>query len=144
MYAVIHCVITEVMTHIDESSKFIDVNCKFHRCGRPSCLGSACKLCLHEDFYRVAIVSQKQKPIGFCHHSYHDSIVSLLSRRQKVCSVLAKKVCSVRIKKSAPSSSKEVCSVLKMYSVLVKSLLSRRDWADFCQCRHFKTSSKSM
>ena len=65
MYAVIHRLITEVMTHIDESSKFIDVNCKFHRCGRPSCLGSACKVCLPADFSRVATLLAEAKPSGF-------------------------------------------------------------------------------
>ena len=98
MYAVIRCIITEVMTLFDESSKFIDVNCKFHRCGRPSCLGSACKMCLHEDFYRVAIVSQKQKPIGFC--LVITVITTVMPSSKKVCSVHEKSLLSAR-KKSA-------------------------------------------
>ena len=44
MYAVIHYVMTEVMTLSDESSKFIDVISNFHRLEHISCLGSACKL----------------------------------------------------------------------------------------------------
>ena len=44
MYAVIHYVMTEVMTLSDESSKFIDVISNFHRLEHISCLGSACKM----------------------------------------------------------------------------------------------------
>ena len=43
MYAVIHYLMTEVMTLSDESSKFIEVISNFHRFRHPSSLGSAFK-----------------------------------------------------------------------------------------------------
>ena len=43
-YAVIHYVMTEVMTLSDESSKFIDVISNFCRLEHISCLGSACNM----------------------------------------------------------------------------------------------------
>ena len=50
MYAVIHYLMTEVMTLSDESSKFIDVISNFHRLEHISCLGSACNMSCFSEF----------------------------------------------------------------------------------------------
>ena len=80
------------MAYDHESSKFIEAFSNFSRLERISCLGSACKMFLHEDFFRVAIGSQKQKPIGFWH------VITIITKVSSVCSVV-KKSCSGRVKK---------------------------------------------